>query len=90
VIAGSQPMLSQHFNLTVELPLKAIARGYSYAVVPNSWCNREHGESSFRIKEMGSRYMFIILYCWLEKMLSQGDYLREQSLHGKQLQVWPK
>jgi dolichol-phosphate mannosyltransferase len=90
VIAGIQPMLSQHFNLTVELPLKAIARGYTYAVVPNSWRNRSHGSSTFHIKEVGSRYMFIILYCWLEKMLSQGDYLREQSLHGKQLQVWPK
>ena len=34
VIEQLQPLLSNHFNLTVELPLKAIVRGYSYAVVP--------------------------------------------------------
>ena len=34
VVDQLQPLLSNHFNLTVELPLKAIVRGYSYAVVP--------------------------------------------------------
>ena len=76
VIAGVQPLLSLHFNLTVELPLKAIVRGYSYAVLPNSWCNRKEGISKFKIKEMGSRYLFIVLYCLIEKLLSHGDYLR--------------
>jgi len=73
-IDGLRPFLSQHFNLTVELPLKAIVRGYSYAVVPNYWTNRKEGESKLKIKEMGSRYFFIILYCLLEKWLSRGDY----------------
>lgn len=77
VIQGLQPFLSQHFNLTVELPLKAIVRGYSYAVVPNAWTNRKQGESKLKIKEMGSRYMFIILYCFIEKWLSRGDYYRK-------------
>ena len=53
VIAGLQPLLSYHFNLTVELPLKSIVRGYSYAVVPTSWLNRTAGVSKFKIKEMG-------------------------------------
>ncbi|MGI8672096.1 MAG: glycosyltransferase family 2 protein, partial [Luteitalea sp.] len=61
-------------NLTVELPLKAIVRGYSYAVVPISWYNRTTGVSKLKIKEMGSRYLFIVLYVWLEKLLSRGDY----------------
>lgn len=78
VIEGLQPLLSHHFNLTVELPLKAIVRGYSYAVVPNSWTQRDTGESKLRIKEMGSRYLFIVLYCLLEKWLSRGDYHRRQ------------
>jgi dolichol-phosphate mannosyltransferase len=26
------------------------------------------------MKEMGSRYLFIVLYVWLEKVLSRGDY----------------
>jgi dolichol-phosphate mannosyltransferase len=75
VIAGVQPLLSNHFNLTVELPLKALVRKYKYAVVPNSWYNRKEGVSKFNIKEMGSRYVFIIFYCYLEKLLVRGDYL---------------
>ena len=73
-IDGLRPFLSNHFNLTVELPLKAITRGYSYAVIPNSWTNRKTGESKLKIKEMGSRYLFIVLYCLIEKWLSVGDY----------------
>jgi dolichol-phosphate mannosyltransferase len=73
-IEGLKPFLSHHFNLTVELPLKAIVRGYSYTVVPNHWQNRKTGEAKLKIKEMGSRYFFIILYCLLEKWLSRGDY----------------
>jgi dolichol-phosphate mannosyltransferase len=87
-IAGIQPLLSHHFNLTVELPLKCIIRGYRYAVLPNSWKNRERGVSKLRIKEMGSRYLFIILYCWLERMLSRGDYRDQQPFRDNQLQVW--
>jgi dolichol-phosphate mannosyltransferase len=77
-IEGMQPLLSPHFNLTVEMPLKAIVRGYSYAVVPISWTNRKSGMSKLKIKEMGSRYLFIVLLVWLEHHLSRGDYLRPQ------------
>jgi dolichol-phosphate mannosyltransferase len=87
-IAGTQPLLSHHFNLTVELPLKCIVRGYRYAVLPNSWRSRKEGVSKLRIKEMGSRYLFIILYCWLERMLSRGDYRDQQTFYETQLQVW--
>ena len=76
VIDGIQPVLSAHFNLTVELPLKAIVRGYSYTVVPTNWYGREKGVSKLKIKEMGSRYMFIVLYVFLERLLSRGDYHR--------------
>ena len=87
-IAGIQPLLSHHFNLTVELPLKCIIRGYSYAILPNSWKNRKEGISKLHIKEMGSRYLFIILYCWLERVLSRGDYRDQQPYRERQLQVW--
>jgi dolichol-phosphate mannosyltransferase len=76
VIEGIQPLLSHHFNLTIELPLKSLVRGYSYAVVPNDWINRKTGISKLKIQEMGSRYLFILLYCLLEKALSRGDYHR--------------
>jgi dolichol-phosphate mannosyltransferase len=69
-----QPLLSKHFNLTVEMPLKAIVRGHSYEVIPTSWTNRTSGEAKLAMKEMGSRYLFIVLYVWLEKALSRGDY----------------
>jgi len=74
VIDGVAPILSKHFNVTVELPLKAIVRGYSWTVVPTNWYNRQHGVSKFKIKEMGSRYLFIVLYVLIEKWLSRGDY----------------
>ncbi|WP_394994664.1 glycosyltransferase family 2 protein [Emticicia sp.] len=74
---GLKPFLSPHFNLTVELPLKTIVRGYSYIVVPNSWTNRKYGESKLKIKEMGSRYFFILMYCFVEKFFSRGDYMKK-------------
>lgn len=73
-IDGIKPFLSPHFNLTVELPLKAIIRGYTFAVVPNSWTNRKYGESKLKIREMGSRYFFILMYCFIEKYFSRGDF----------------
>ena len=76
VIDQVQPLFSNHFNLTVELPLKAIARGYDFGVVPISWTNRRYGASKLKIQEMGSRYAFIVLYVWLEQHLSRGDYVR--------------
>ena len=78
VIEGIYPLLSHHFNLTVEMPLKAIARGYSYATIPITWRNRATGVSKLKLKEMGSRYLFIVLYIWLEKHLSKGDYVCKQ------------
>ncbi len=80
VIDNIQPLLSNHFNLTVEMPLKAIIRGHDYGVVPISWTNRAWGESKLGLREMGSRYLFIVLYAFLEAHLSRGDYRRAQTL----------
>ena len=74
VIDGCRPLIAPHFNLTVELPLKAIVRGYSWTMIPITWRNRRHGVAKLKIKEMGSRYLFICLYVWLEKYFSRGDY----------------
>jgi dolichol-phosphate mannosyltransferase len=76
VIENVQPLLSHHFNLTVEIPLKAIVRGHSYAIVPISWRNRTSGTSKLKLQEMGSRYLFIVLMTFLEHHLSRGDYRR--------------
>ncbi|HUA21904.1 MAG TPA: glycosyltransferase family 2 protein [Bryobacteraceae bacterium] len=76
---GCRPFLSPHFNLTVELPLKTIVRGYSWTVIPITWRNRRAGMSKLKIREMGSRYLFIALYCWLEKYFARGDYAKERA-----------
>jgi dolichol-phosphate mannosyltransferase len=74
VIETVQPLLSNQFNLTVELPLKAVVRGHSYAIVPVSWKNRTSGGTKLSVQEMGSRYLFIVLHVFLEHHLSRGDY----------------
>lgn len=79
-IEGLKPFLAPHFNLTLELPLKAIVRGYKYSVLPNSWRNRKHGVSKLKIREMGSRYFFILLYCLIEKFFSRGDFKKNNDL----------
>jgi len=74
---GCRPFLSPHFNLTVELPLKAIVRGYSWTTIPITWRNRRRGLAKLKISEMGSRYFYIVAYVWLEKYFSRGDFLKE-------------
>ncbi|MDC0156728.1 glycosyltransferase family 2 protein [Verrucomicrobia bacterium] len=78
VIEGCRPFISPHFNLTVEIPLKAVIRGFSWATIPISWRNRSKGVAKLKLKEMGSRYFFIVAYLWLEKYFSRGDYRRKR------------
>lgn len=74
VLDGCRPFLSPHFNLTVELPLKSIVRGFTWTTLPITWRNRRTGLAKLKIREMGSRYFFICAYVWLEKYFSRGDY----------------
>jgi dolichol-phosphate mannosyltransferase len=78
-IRGCQPLIAPHFNILVELPLKSIVRGYSWTVIPITWRNRATGQAKLKIKEMGSRYLFIIFYVWLEKHFSAGDYRKRMA-----------
>jgi dolichol-phosphate mannosyltransferase len=90
VIEGCRPLLAPHFNLTVELPLKAIVRGYTWTVVPITWHNRRTGAPKLKIKEMGSRYLFICLYIWLEKYFSRGDYKKTIAAGSRDLETLPE
>ena len=63
------PLVSESFNIFLELPLKIINRNYSYSVIPINWNGRKYGISKFKIKEMGSMYIFTLMYCFLEKIL---------------------
>lgn len=79
-IDGCRPLIAPHFNLTVELPLKSIVRGYTWTIVPITWRNRRTGVAKLKIKEMGSRYFFICMYLLLEKHFSRGDYKKPSEL----------
>ncbi len=69
VIEGTGPYLSRHFNFSAELALKAVNRGYTFAVVPNSWTNRKAGKSNFNVQKLAPIYLFTVFYCFFEKKL---------------------
>ena len=73
VIKAIGPLQALYFNITVEMPLKAIARGFKYAEVPINWYGRKSGVSKLGIREMGRKYLFTVLYTWLEKILLQDE-----------------
>ena len=63
------PIVSENFNVFLELPLKIISRGYSYEIISINWTNRKKGLSKFNTKELTSKYIFTLIYCFLEKNL---------------------
>ena len=63
------PLVSESFNIFLELPLKIISRKMMYKIIPISWENRKEGNSKFDIKELRAKYLFTLIYCFLEKML---------------------
>ena len=69
MLISFKPFVSEDFNIFLELPMKTISRFYKYDIVPISWNGRIKGKSKFYIKELGSKYLFTLLYCFLEKIL---------------------
>jgi len=65
----SMPLVSESFNVFLEMPLKIISRKMSYKIVPISWKNRKEDKAKFNIKELRSKYLFTLVYCFLEKIL---------------------
>ena len=63
------PLVSENFNIFLEIPLKIESRKLKYKIIPISWNGRTLGKSKFKIKEIGSKYIFTMLYCLLEKIL---------------------
>ena len=68
------PLVSENFNIFLELPLKIISRKYNYKIIAISWQNRNKGKSKFNLKELGSKYIFPLLYCFFEKILLKKKY----------------
>ena len=69
ILRNLRPIVSENFNVFLELPLKIISRKYNYSIIPIDWKNRKDGKAKFMIKEFGSMYLFTLLYCLLEKIL---------------------
>jgi dolichol-phosphate mannosyltransferase len=63
------PLVSESFNIFLELPLKIISRKMKYKIIPISWINRKEGASKFDIKELRAKYLFTLIYCLIEKLL---------------------
>ena len=63
------PFVSENFNIFLEIPLKFLIRGKTFEIIPIKWRNRKLGKAKFKIKELGSKYLFTLIYCWLEKIL---------------------
>jgi dolichol-phosphate mannosyltransferase len=63
------PLISEKFNIFLEIPLKIISRKYTFEIIPIIWKSRKIGFSKFYIKELRSHYLFTFFYCLLEKIL---------------------
>ncbi len=69
VLLEIMPLISESFNIFLEIPLKIISRKYKYKTISINWMGRKKGESKFKIKELGSKYLFTLIYCFIEKNL---------------------
>jgi len=63
------PLISESFNIFLEIPLKIISRNYNYKIIPINWTGRKKGETKFKIKELRAKYLFTLIYCFIEKNL---------------------
>ena len=65
----TMPLISEDFNIFLEIPLKIISRKMNYKIIPIGWKNRKEGKAKFNMKELRSKYLFTLIYCFLEKIL---------------------
>ena len=79
VIKTIMPIRAQYFNITVEIPLKALVRKFKYCVVPIQWYGRKSGVSKLKIQELGRKYLFTVLSIWLERLLLRDELSEEKS-----------
>ena len=69
MIKSFLPLVSESFNIFLELPLKVISRKYNFKVIPINWRTRKKGKAKFKIKELRSKYLFTLIYCFIERIL---------------------
>ena len=69
VLKEIMPLVSESFNIFLEIPLKVISRNYTFEITPINWTGRKKGKAKFKIKELRSKYLFTLIYCFIEKNL---------------------
>jgi len=69
VLKNIKPLVSESFNIFLEIPLKIISRNYKYEIIPINWVGRKKGKAKFKIKELRAKYLFTLIYCFIEKIL---------------------
>ena len=69
VLLEVMPLISESFNIFLEIPLKIITRNYNYKIIPIDWSGRKKGKSKFKINELRAKYLFTLIYCFIEKNL---------------------
>lgn len=60
VVDAMQPLVSDEFNLTIEMSMSAVLAGARYSVVPNDWRNRAAGKSKFALIRQSLLYITTI------------------------------
>ena len=79
VIRECGPYRASHFNITIEMSLGALIRGYSIAQIPIRWSGRTWGSSKLKLREMGRRYLCVLLKTFFEKVLVADDLVAERA-----------
>jgi len=78
VIRECEPYRGCHFNITIEMSISALIRGYSIAKVPIHWYGRGWGSSKLGLRVMGRRYLASLLKLFFEKLLIHDDLMAER------------
>jgi dolichol-phosphate mannosyltransferase len=78
VIRDCGPYRASHFNITLEMSLGALIRGYNIAQIPIRWYGRTWGSSSLRLGEMGRRYLSTLLMLFFQRHLIADDLMAER------------
>jgi dolichol-phosphate mannosyltransferase len=83
VLEHCGPFHASHFNITIEMSLSALIRGYKIKQIPIKWYGRTWGSSKLRITEMGRRYLCVLLKCFFERMLISDDLKADRAAHDE-------
>ena len=81
-IRSLMPLYASHFNLTIEISLGLLNRGFKIASMPINWYGRTWGSAKFKIRTLGRRYLATLMKAWAERRFIHDDLMTE---HGKTL-----